>query len=185
MIDLTIKTPDKDYNLKCPKTWQEVTVNQFIQLENNWDGKDLIQLLSILTELPRYILVNAHRTVIDKVDDLVSFIFKEPPDFNKLKRKKTITILNKPVKMPKSLEMESFGAALMVLEVLEDPKDMIPKIPYIMAVYSQPVIDGKFIESRIPEIETEINKMPIVDVYPHCFFFFKKLLKFKKTGIST
>jgi len=184
MIELTIKTPKKNYDLKSPSVWEEVTVNQFIQLESNWDGKDLVQLLSILTGLDRDILANSSRKILNQVDSIVSFIFTDPPNFNKLKRKATIIIDGKPIKMPTSLEMEPFGAALLILGVLEKPSDIIPKIPYIMAVYSQPVIDGKFKEDRIKAIEQIINDMPIVEVYPHCFFFFRKLLLHKRIGIT-
>jgi len=185
MIELTIKTPKKNYDLKSPSVWEEVTVNQFIQLESNWDGKDLRQLLSILTGLDRDILANSSRKILNQVDSIVSFIFTDPPNFNKLKRKATIKIDGKPIKMPKDLEQETFGAHILMMEILEDTEDIISKIPLVMAIYAQPVIDGKFIEGRIEAIEQLINNMPIVEVYPHCFFFWKRLENCRILGVNT
>lgn len=203
MIDLTIKAKKKSYKLKCPGNWNEVTVKQFIGLEF-WDGKDVLQLLSILTGLDVDIIANSDSSTKDKIGEVVAFIYDNPPDFNKLKRKKYIIIGGKPatcrhwifwkktkiiggtkVKMPTSLEMETYGQTIMVEQILNNDKDKEVKgmISEIMAIYVQPKLDGKFIESRVEEIKPIIDEMPIIIVYPHCFFFFKKLLKYKRTGL--
>ena len=185
MNSLTIRTPDKDHNVFCPSSWDEVTVKQFIGLEF-WDGKDVLQLLSILTGLDYNIIANSNKDTANKIADIVSFIFDNPPNFNKLERKADIKINGKTIKMPTSLEMETYGQAILVQKIIND-KDQDPKalISEITAIYVQKQLDGQFLEERIKEVKAIIDNMPILIIYPHCFFFFKKLLKYRKTGIIT
>jgi len=87
--------------------------------------------------------------------------------------------------MPKSLEFETFGQMDAMKDVLsKGNKSIIQNIPRIMAIYCQPSLIGSFDENRLDEIEEKVLELPILKVYPHCFFFFKKQVQYYKIGVT-
>jgi hypothetical protein len=183
MKQITLKIEGKNYDLVTPSSWSEVTVKQFLLLETDYDGKDPVKLLSILSGLDYHLIENSNSSTINKIEPLVSFVNNNQPDFLKLKRSKTIEIDGKTIKMPTRLNKETFGQTIKMQELLEAEQSLTAAIPQMMAIYIQPRLDGSFNVERLEEVKELINDLYILDVYPHCFFFFKQYQRLLKIGI--
>jgi len=183
MINLQIKKAKDIYHLNCPSSWDEVTVNQWVLMETEWNGSDLIHLISILTSMEIADLENAKSSLSNRLDDVIGYIVRDQPDFKKLGRKASITLDGVKIPMPKKLEQETFGQMTELYKLLENDKDMALNLPRIVAIYAQPKIDGLFNKDRIDEIELLVNAMPIIEAYPHCFFFYKRAKRYELTGM--
>ena len=184
MIKLDIQKGKEHFKRDCPTSWDEVTVRQYIQFESDWNGKDLVKLMSILTGLDVETISNSKGNVINQLTPIITFVQDSPPDFKKLP-KKDLLINGKTIKMPKKLEQETFGQMSELYKILEDKEDIIKHIPRVMAIYAQPQLEGAFNKETLDKTEELINDLPAVLAYPHCFFFYNRAQTYKATGILT
>jgi hypothetical protein len=185
MKKLQLKIKHELFNLECPESWEEIKVKHFIKLESDWDGQNMVKLLSILTGIEYEKIANSTTKTAQQFADLVQFVINNQPDFHNLEKKKAIVIDGVKIKMPKSLEFETFGQMDSMKDVLSQGKEnVIKNIPRIMAIYCQPSLIGEFNENRLDEIEEKILELPILDVYAHCFFFYKRQIRYLQTGVT-
>ena len=186
MRAITIKTDSGDINLFVPISWQEVTVEQYTRLESEgWDGLDLIHLLSMLSGHKLRELDNLKDTsILDVLTQHIGFIATNPPDFNKLRINKRFTLGGKKIEVPADLELESLGQKILMSNIMQQD-NMIKQIPNALAIYFQPIYDGSdFDRKRLPHIVKMINQTPIVLAYPVVAFFFRKLIEYKRSGLT-
>ncbi len=96
-------------------------------------------------------------------------------------QKGKIVIEGKEIQFPKSLDFTRFGQKSMTKNLIRDNDKLELIVSEVFAIYAQPLIDGKFISERIPEIKSIVDDLPIVSVFPYTFFFFKRLRILKRS----
>lgn len=170
--------PLKIGELKCeiPTTWQEVTLRQYMELQNHREDLNILRLLSILTGVEYRILLNINSDSFDdRIMDSIEFI-KAPIDIYTLEEKESITINGKVIKVPDA-STHTIGQKLLLqskIRLLQETGEGSHAIlvSYAVAIYLQPLIDGtQFDDSRVEEIREIVLSLPLIDVYPiGCFF---------------
>lgn len=161
---------DKTLTAKVPKSWQEVTVKQFQGMNfSNWDGRDIVHLLSILSGADLKALYETRSKPMEAVYAAMEFLKEPPPDWSAIKHAKTLRFWGKDIEVPGDLETEAFGLMIEFQQMAEENN-----IPAICALYMQPAIDNKIDKKRREAIERYILKMPILEILPVVNFFFQK-----------
>lgn len=171
MIKLTIKHEGKEYSGELPSSWNEIKVRHFIAMN---EERSETSLLSFLAGIDLDIIENA-RNDISQIVEKMNILFNEPPpDLEKLKRRE-LFIDGKKIKFPKDLNFTRYGQKSLVRNLLASDVPIETIVPDVFAIYAQPIIDGKFDSTRIEAIKSQVLNLPIVEVYPHVLFFFKRL----------
>lgn len=99
----------------------------------------------------------------------------DPPQFFQIGGKK--------VAVERNLEAMTIEQNLVVRQKLASLKFLEQAIAFVIAVYLQPKVDGKFDVNRAKELEQEVLRMPIEDTFPIGFFLLKRLQTFGKSGV--
>jgi len=160
----------KTLTAKVPRCWDEVTVQHFQNMNfSNWDGIDIIQLLSILSGADLKALYETKSKPMKAVYAAMAFLKEEPIEWDSIKHKTAIIFEGKMIRVPEDLENEAFGLMLEFQQLAESDN-----IAAICALYMQPAIDGKIDKERRIELEKQILKKPILEVLPVVNFFFVK-----------
>ena len=175
MIKLIIKHEGQVIEGAIPSGWPELKVKHFIGLNSKLSE---IELLSLLSDLDLSMLENTETDLSPFTEKLTALFSEVPPDLKKLKRQK-IKMLDKEIIFPSSINFSRYGQKSMVKNLIQSNDHLEAIVPEVFAIYAQPIIDGKFDSTRIDAIKNEVNELPIMQVFPHVFFFFKKLKELK------
>lgn len=186
MIKTNIEIKKSNRVFYIPDNWLEVKLKHLINLEV-WKGDetDPVGLLACFMDIDPEIIANSRREYWTELLTVLSFVF-EPPKWDTLKMADTIDLDNKIIKVPKKLELERFGQMVLAAQYMEGIKEdseNIKLIPDVMAVYLQPLIDGKFSRTRLDYTKRIILEMPAIKAVPIGRFFFLKLLKSRNYGM--
>ena len=171
-----IKFKIKDKTYEIPTKWEEITIDQFIGIDA-WDKKDIVRLISVLTDAPYDIVYNADALYIEEnVLPSIEFL-KETPDFNAMP--KTITLKGKEYPTPKDEGFFTFGQKILlqnkISETVKENRAMSDCISFAIANYYQPIISGKKHDDDLVELlESEIGKTKMFEAYPVGAFFLRK-----------
>lgn len=187
MISFKIKHEGKTHRLKMPSNWDEVTVSQFIRIEQAPEIKgNYLKLLSILSGLDLPIIINTKANLQMQTAEALRFFTLSPPDWEKLDKRENFIFKGKSYKVPKNLEFERFGVKVLLQNKIDQAKeDIVTVIPYAVSIYLQPLIDkGDFDEEKAKAYEKEFLEMRILEVFPIASFFFRKLIESQKYGVK-
>lgn len=178
-MKLPFKIDGKSY--QCPTKWEEVTVKQFQELKQ-WNQKDFVKLLSILTCVPYDILFNTQTIDIDvKLMPALKFI-EVPLNDSTLPPVSHIKIDGKQYPVPKDLGKYTFGqkivATTKINEALKQYNDAYVVLSQMVAIYMQPIIQEKpYNEDEADKMAAEvIDNCSIVEVFAVGCFFLQKLI---------
>ena len=69
----------------------------------------------------------------------------------------------------------------MLKKLTQDKDDMREIVADALAIYAQPLIDGKFDGHKLEPIKKAIESLPIVLAFPWCVFFLRSLNALKTT----
>jgi len=163
--------------IKVPGSWAELSVKQFLTLEAG--GTD-IEILSGLSGNSLEEIENTNVDLSPAMERVAQIYSQKPPDLEKQKKGKII-IEGKEIKFPTSLNFTRFGQKSMTKNLIRDNERLELIVSEVFAIYAQPLIDGKFISERIPEIKRIVDNLPIISVFPYTVFFFKRLRRLKLT----
>jgi hypothetical protein len=163
--------------IKIPGTFEELTVKQFLKLEAG--GTDM-EILSVLSGESLEEIENTDVDLSPAMARVAELYNSKPPDLTKQKRSKII-IEGKEIKFPSSLDFTRFGQKSMTKNLINDNEKLELIVSEVFAIYAQPLIDGKFISERIPEIKELVDNLPIISVFPYTVFFFKRLRRLKNS----
>ena len=175
--------PGKDsIKVEIPENWEELTVKQAIALNlKTFKADPLVTLerLSGVEGLRDLQLDDSHKVVLDSV---TRFLASPPPDLMTKNYEPHIEVLGKRIRIPSDLKKESFGQYVRFKQLADQDR----ALSMIIALYLQPLIDGKHTEKeeRLEEISYEFDEMRFVEVFPIVNFFFSKLRKFKIYGTA-
>lgn len=179
---------NKKERIECPTCWEECTVEVFQRVYANCkEGDDLIKIFSALTGLP---YAQVSETKADELElelyRAVAFVLYDEERFRYIERPDTIKILGKTITIPKKIESLTVAQNFHVRSKMIGAKNIETLISFATAVYLQPLIDeSKFDLSRAKEIEKEILKMNIFDIYPIGSFLLGKLKKSGSVGLPS
>lgn len=168
-----------------PGSWQEVTVQQYIQIMEHSGELNPLRMLAIFTGIDYDTLNNFEYEGTEKLFVFFDFL-REPFDLDKLKRAETITIGGINVPVIQNPGRERVGQKLRMTGIIgqvENSPQKIPLIiPPIIANYYAPYLHGggQWIESQLPEVEEQVKKMPIVQAAPEAYFFLTGYIKGSK-----
>lgn len=178
------------YNL--PESWEELTIKQFIEMDN-YDNRDYIRLLSVLLQAPYGEVFSVDPVLLkEKISPIVSWISEEY-NFESLKVPEEINIYDKDlkivgkVKIPKDIRLKTFGQKIHFDEAMSSSEgSIIMKIPYIVAIYLYPEYSkNKFDEDSVVDFKNNhINYCRAVDIYAVACFFLDNWQKFIKKKMS-
>lgn len=176
--------------LSIKSDWSEITVRDFIALENIQQTGDIIDLLSILSSKPRkeikafYITDDDEIRIAETIDWVNSF------NENYLIKKDHLTIDGKVINIPTDLSVHTFAQKVAFEQAIK-PHLIIEDgfitgfknsaIPLAIAIYLQPLITGKsFDADSINTTAEKINDLLFIEAAPIASFFlnrYKALLR--------
>lgn len=176
MIRFTYK--DKKYEL--PTSWDEVTVNHFIKPE--FLSGNALSLLSAISGMPVKELAYVTEDVAKRFEETVSFM-NEDPDGWKGEHKEEIDFMGKRCKIPRDLELETFGQKVMFGQALGKYSFIYAAIPEAIAIYLGPQVFEEWYKPDLMEKMTEaVRAMPIHEVFPIASFFLRTSSVLRQSG---
>jgi hypothetical protein len=146
--------------------WDELRLRHLIGLETI-DTSSLTDVFSVLSGIPIMIVDNS-RGIEEAIYDVVKFIYENPPNWKSLKAPKHFIIAGKPYKVPNPSKCLT-GQNLMLDRLMEKP--LLEIVPEALAIYFQPLIDGKFDRARIPAVMEMILDTTAIDAFATVNFF--------------
>lgn len=174
MIQFKIKDKDnKVLRVTSPSSWSELNLQQLIELETEWDGVNPLKLFGIVTGVNVDILANSkQKDLEDKLNAICAFAYNEPL-WDKLSKPNLIQIGDQVYKVPTDISKKTLGQKLMINQIaIKEGKELITNIPKIIAIYMQEVVDGKFEDERITDIEKLILNSSAMECFALARFFF-------------
>lgn len=181
-----IKIQINDYTYDIPASWDQVTLEQYIDLDLYRDELSPIRLLSILTRLNYDVLSNLPcDEFILKVMPKLEWI-GENYDVFSAKRKREIQIGNYLFDTIIDVGKERLGQKLymqqLVNNAMKNNLNHCLLIAPVVANYYAPFVhpDKKWNEQHIKDFEKMVMKMPMVDAYAEANFFLSGYIVFQK-----
>ena len=185
MVAIRLASGEK---VKCANSWKTCSTEVFQNIIQHWEPEKELKDRSVLKLFN--ILIGFE--VSPEEDDLdleaaiwecTRFVYMEPMDFTKLPVPKTITVGGKVISFPQDLGRLKIGQNIHVRQELLNVKDANVVMAITTAIYLQPLYDkltyglqeSLFDFHSAKNLEREVLKMSIVDVYPIGFFFLKQL----------
>jgi len=185
MIPFKAIAHNQEYSFNVPTSWDEITLKQWLQLHNEWNHKDIIKLIAILTGLDRDTIFNTIDIDIDeKIYPHLKFIFNkiEP---SKLPVPEYITIDGKTLTVPKDVTIKCLGQKLSLqnytaLAAGQDKKQR-DCYAYAIAIYMfQEITSKTFDEDEAIKLIPIIENCKFIEAYPVGTFFFNSYMKYLK-----
>lgn len=174
-IDITIsKIP---YQL--PSNWQEVTVGQFRDIVRYSEKLNPVRLLSIFTGIEYELLSNMDCSGFDGIFLLMDFIGTSPNP-EEWKRSNVIHLAGRELEPIKSIEKEKIGQKIIAQQVVNEAAlnglSKIDIVSKLVACYYCPKLNptGIWIESEYEALQSEVDKMSVVEAYAEASFFLSK-----------
>ena len=177
-MKFTIKHEGREINATLPDNWHDLTVKQFLDLNNKLTQ---LETLSSLSGLNLSFIENTNTDLTPAINYLNSVFSEVPPDLKELK-KQPIVFEGKKIKPPKNLNFTKFGQKSMIKNLIQSEASLESMVAEVFAIYLQPVLDGQFDSKRIPDIQRQVNSMKIVAVFPWVVFFFLQLKILKNSS---
>lgn len=187
-MDFTLKTEKSTYNIKgFPDCWEVTSTRLYQNVIRKWEpevkllDRDPGKLLSILSGIDTpFSIVN-----LSTDSDLwkaMRFVYEQPTWFDALPLPNFFIFEGRKYKVPMRIKELSIGQNLMMKQAMQSEKansrgeiDLRPLVSKAIAIYMQPIIDGKLKTSRVAEIEEQVLEMPITATYSLGFFLLNRL----------
>lgn len=150
-------------------SWSEITLKELLSINTTADDNP-IRLLSIISGVDFDSLAeSSDENLQNELYDLIAFLY-EQPDWKKITRPSHLVIGGKPYKVP-NIEKETLGQKVMLDQLVTQGTSLISVIPQALAVYFQPIIDGKWDHKRLKEVEELIMETPCLHSHAIAGFF--------------
>jgi hypothetical protein len=171
------KIADKRFSI--PTSYEELTVRQFVAISKT---TDLVDILSILSDIPREDWLNCSDIDIDITLAPWLAWLNIKKDWTALKPPQSIKLGERNIDIPRNLRVHTWGQKLLLEKiwrsVVNGQVNEADTIAESVAIYLQPAIcESKFDDNKIDEVKEIINKLAIVDIYPIASFFFAKYIR--------
>jgi hypothetical protein len=186
MVKFQIETDNGTKYCNCPESWDEVNLGQLIRYDAWAASKgDTVGLLSAFTYTDySYLAESKSNNLWGPLYSVLGFVYKEPIQWDKLKVPDSIRLDGVDCKIPKKIGLTMFAQKVNALNLIADEsKTDKEKILRILAIYLQPIYDGRWIPERLDHIENHCRYLNAKEAFPIGNFFFRKLLKTKNYGM--
>jgi hypothetical protein len=179
-------------NYNIPESWDEVTFRQLLKLARSHEA-DTIETIAILLNADYNTIFSLPPQNVDQwIAPFVSFVNQEI-DFDKLKVPDEINIYDekmdfiKCLKVPKNIELKSFGQKIYFQKLMMEERDILDKMPELVAIYLHPEFTGgKFDELAIKEFaDRYLMNSCAKEVYAVCNFFLSSWMRLLRKKISS
>ena len=174
MIKFKAKTTKGPIDIHAKSSWDELTLEEFIELESiGVDELTPLNTFKVITGLDIEVIGGAKgETILEKLTDICQFINKAP-DFKNLDPPKKLLVGEKVVKCPLDFGETMLGQKILLNAIVVNNKDdLLSKLPRVLAIYLQPIIDKKFDNKRLPDIEKQVLQSNGVQCFALGQFFF-------------
>ena len=175
-----------------PEQWEEVTLQQVMDLNHarkTDKTADPLLLFAALSGQKLSELNNTPTNLFEPFLDHLKLLSGQEPKWVKLKHPDEIRLNSKTIKVPKDLGFERFGQKVLGLDILErynkekEDLDKLDSLPEILALYFQPLYDGKFDRNRVDTVKKYVLNMKALQAVPIANFFLDNLLKSNNIGL--
>lgn len=180
-----IKARINGKRIDLPSGWHEVDTETFQRIKSI-EEPDIISLFSAVAGFDHQMVAQSDDIELElAMYQVTSFIVNTNGEeyFRKAEPPHFFEIVGKKVAVERNLEAMTIEQNLVVRQRLIQLKFLEQAISFVIAVYLQPKIDGKFDLNRAKEIEKDVLKMPIEDTFPIGFFLLNRLQTFGKNGV--
>ena len=160
--------------------WNEVTVKHFIMPE--FLSGNSIELLSALSGIPATKLANATPDTQKHFNKTVAFLNADVRGWQGKAGATSLKLMGVKCKIPKNIELESFGKKIMMGDVIAKHAFIYEAIPAAIAIYLGEQIYPDDWYKRIDEIAEEVLKLPINKVYSITAFFLTLSKSYRRNG---
>lgn len=177
-LNWLLTTNKGEKTVKVPISWEFVTLKQYAQLNTIWDGKELVQLFSILSGMPVKTLNDTFDPALyEQLEISTQFIFNTEAPFKKAEKPKTITVNGKTLHVPANLKGLTIGQSILVRQALDSAETYYEVMALALACYFQPQYDNtnEFSDKRAMELLPHFESMPAMEGYGIAVFLLKKL----------
>jgi len=171
MIDVIFKHKGKDIKTKIPENWEEITVRQFLALENL---EKPIEILSELMDTDLSFIENTRTDLAPALSKILQIFNKKPPIF-KNPHHKGFILQGKRIHFPRDIDKMMFGQVIQINQLIDE--DINKNLSKIAGISIQPLFDGKYIEENQAKYTKLIEMSLAVDVFSELFFFAETLKK--------
>lgn len=175
MIKFTGVTPQGKQQITAKTNWEELTLEEFIKIETIAPGKiSIIEMFSILSGLHIDVISGTECEEIERqLFEICAGIQKNAPDFKELKPPKKLLIDGKVYDSPLKFNNTMLGQKILLKQLIVDSKkQLLNIIPEVIAIYFQPLMDGKFDDQRIEPVKKLLLQSPALHCYALAQFFF-------------
>jgi len=178
MIGFTIGTPEGTRKVQSPSGWNEITVNQLIRLEKEFNGVDMIKCFSILTGIDYEVSEeltdpNIGETLYQVCHGIIT---KSAPDWGNLDCPKKILWDGELITVPTNLRNETLAQKMMMDRVLQSNDLVVEVIGKAAAIYLHPLITKSKVDNETMEkVAVQMGERNALEVYSIANFFFRKL----------
>ncbi len=176
-----IKFKFEDQTVSLPEKWSEVTVEIFsnpdfysgnaIKLLSSFSGISVDKLMNTTKDLTKYLVQISNLVIKDKEG------YRGSPEVCHF-----FKLLDVNCKVPRDIELRSFGQKVMYGQALAKCKYSNEAIPEAIAIYLAPQIFPKDWYERIDEVADAVRQMKIVDCYSLADFFLFSIQQHKSDG---
>jgi hypothetical protein len=171
--------------INLPSGWHEIDTETFQRIKSI-EEPTLISLFSAVAGFDYQLVAESSDMDLElAMYQVTSFIVNTAGEeyFRNAEPPQYFTIQGKQIKIEKNIEAMTIEQNLVVRQKLANLKFIEQAISFVISVYLQPKIDGKFDLNKAKEIEKEVLKMPIEDTFPLGFFLLNRLQTFGKSGV--
>lgn len=184
---VTIKVNGKSIDI--PSSWDDVTVQQYREMDRCSHELNSARLLSILAGIDYDILINFDCSQFDEKVLMHLDFMHEIPDWENLPKPTHLTIGGVQYKVPESIQSTTWFQRTMMktlaVEGVEKSMRMTELIAPALTYMMQPVLDGKVNDKRFEEVQMIMDKLPIKQAYPLASFFLSTYLIYSPKKANT
>lgn len=185
MIKFQIRGTKKIHEI--PSCWNDVTYQQWIQMNQTEDDMELI---AIFSGFPIQTIEKLHPKALYNIKQALSFIYikldvekYEPPKKLTIKQdEKKLSTRTVDIPLVPNIRRKTLGQKIYLQNILTKyGHDVIEAMIDIILVYAQPIIDDdKFNPQRFDALRPSLEKLNLVDLYStsrHYLLQFNKILE--------
>lgn len=186
MINFTVTIDGKKKTINSPSAWNELTLSQFIRIENEFmkDKDNFVLLFHILTGLDISFIEGSKDKSVEKQLYKICAFIGDTIELDKVTHSDALIIEGDVVMIPKDLSDITLGQKIMVSQAIKNIDDIVTKIPIVLANIMQPARDGKYDRHKVKEMEVVMGNCNGLECYSLAKGFFLRSKILNNIGLT-
>ena len=171
----------KKEEIVFPLTYYETPTGVYERVHAEWSGEmtpeSLLKLFSIITGKDYTEYRDSTDLRIEAMMlEAVGFVVNNPVDLQAIPKPKFFKIDGRVLELPEyEVKYKKFTLGqLLLIRRVGMMKDIRAGISLAVAVYIQPLLDGKFDDERVDYYKELVKQLPITDTFPIGFFILRR-----------